>query len=63
MLKSLTKPVTQLVVRLDTEVLTGWARNLPQYENTSSVLKQGCHRYVYLYMYIFFIKFLFKSVI
>ena len=43
-LKSLTKPVTKLVVQLDKEVLTGWARNLPQFDNITTVLKHGCHR-------------------
>ena len=43
-LKSLTKPVTRLVVRLDKDVLKGWAANLPEYENRSTVLSQGCHR-------------------
>merc|ERR1719367_878050 len=44
LLKSLTKPVTKLVVQLDKEVLTGWAQHLPQYDNTTTVLKPGCHR-------------------
>ena len=43
-LKSLTKPVTRLVVRLDKDVLAGWAANVAEYENRSSVLSQGCHR-------------------
>merc|ERR1719367_1472657 len=44
LLKSLTKPVTKLVVQLDKEVLTGWAQHLPQYDNTTTVLKPGCYR-------------------
>jgi len=44
LLKSLTKPVTRLVVQLDKDVLTGWAQHLPQYDNTTTVLRPGCHR-------------------
>ena len=44
-LKSLTRPLTQLVVRLDGEILAGWAGNLPSYQNTTSVLQaEGCYR-------------------
>ena len=41
-LKGLTKPVTQLVVRLDKEVLKGWAQSNPEYENITTVLRHGC---------------------
>ena len=41
-LKGLTKPVTQLVVRLDKEVLKGWAQSDPEYENITTVLRHGC---------------------
>ena len=44
-LKSLTRPVTELVVQLDGEILAGWASNQPSYQNTTSVLQAGgCHR-------------------
>jgi len=35
-LKALTKPVTQIVIQLDKEVLKGWAQNSPQYENATN---------------------------
>ena len=41
-LKGLTKPVTGLVVRLDKEVLKGWAQSDPEYENITTVLRHGC---------------------
>ena len=42
LLKSLTKPVTGLVVQLDQAVLAGWARAEPRYDNVSSVLRPAC---------------------
>ena len=42
LLKSLTKPVTGLVVQLDQAVLAGWARAEPSYDNVSSVLRPAC---------------------
>jgi len=42
-LKALTKPVTQLVIQLDKDVLKGWAQNSPQYENATTILRSGCH--------------------
>lgn len=44
-LKALTKPFTKVLVQLDKDVLTGWAQNSPEYENTSTVLKIGCHQH------------------
>merc|ERR1712121_534634 len=43
-LKALTKPVTQIVIQLDKEVLKGWAQNSPQYENATTILRTGCHQ-------------------
>jgi len=40
-LKVLTKPVTEVVVRLDKAVLKGWAINDPAYHN-ATILKHGC---------------------
>jgi len=44
-LKALTKPFTKVLVQLDKDVLKGWAQNSPEYENTSTVLKLGCHHH------------------
>merc|ERR1711970_1704642 len=44
-LKALTKPVTQLVIQLDKDVLKGWAQNSPQYENATTILRSGCHHH------------------
>jgi len=44
-LKALTKPFTKVLVQLDKDVLKGWAQNSPEYENTSTVLKIGCHQH------------------
>jgi len=42
LLKALTKPVTQLVIQLDKDVLKGWAQNSPEYENATTILRSGC---------------------
>jgi len=44
-LKALTKPLTQVLVQLDKEVLKGWAENKEEYQNVTSVLKAGCHEH------------------
>jgi len=44
-LKALTKPFTKVLVQLDKDVLKGWAQNSPEYENTTTVLKIGCHQH------------------
>merc|ERR1719402_1864885 len=44
-LKALTKPVTQLVIQLDKDVLKGWAQNSPEYENATTILRSGCHHH------------------
>merc|ERR1712106_1264386 len=44
-LETLTKPFTKVLVQLDKDVLKGWAQNSPEYENTTTVLKIGCHQH------------------
>ena len=44
-LKALTKPVTQVLVQLDKDVLKGWAQNSPEYVNATSILRTGCHHH------------------
>ena len=39
LLKPLTKPFTDLIVRVDKNVLVGWSVNDPKYENVTSMLK------------------------
>ena len=39
LLKPLTKPFTDLIVRVDKEVLIGWSVNDPEFENVTSMLK------------------------
>eukprot|EP00090_Calanus_glacialis_P001344 TRINITY_DN10955_c0_g1_i3.p1 TRINITY_DN10955_c0_g1~~TRINITY_DN10955_c0_g1_i3.p1 ORF type:complete len:539 (-),score=124.86 TRINITY_DN10955_c0_g1_i3:137-1753(-) len=41
-LKVLTKPFTKSIIQLNKKVLSGWARNDPKYENSTTVLKTGC---------------------
>eukprot|EP00092_Neocalanus_flemingeri_P030000 GFUD01032570.1.p1 GENE.GFUD01032570.1~~GFUD01032570.1.p1 ORF type:complete len:613 (+),score=165.86 GFUD01032570.1:180-2018(+) len=44
-LKALTKPFTKVLVQLNKKVLNGWAQNLPEYENATTVLRTGCHQH------------------
>jgi len=54
MLKTITKPLINLVIQIDSEVLEGWAENRTEYENISTMLKPGCddQRCNYLIAYI-----------
>jgi len=53
-LKSITKPVINLIVQLDSQVLEGWAQNITKYENITTILKPGCgdHQCSYLLAYL-----------
>jgi len=41
-LKTMTKPLINLIVQVDSHVLDGWAENLTEYQNISTILKPGC---------------------
>jgi len=53
-LKALTKPVTENVIKLDKNVLKGWAQNDPVYHNATTLLKSGCseNSCSYLFAYL-----------
>merc|ERR1719445_1524963 len=41
-LKTITKPLINLIVQIDSHVLEGWAENRTEYANISTLLKPGC---------------------
>eukprot|EP00090_Calanus_glacialis_P026434 TRINITY_DN4160_c0_g1_i6.p1 TRINITY_DN4160_c0_g1~~TRINITY_DN4160_c0_g1_i6.p1 ORF type:complete len:499 (+),score=118.84 TRINITY_DN4160_c0_g1_i6:28-1524(+) len=41
-LKTMTKPVINLIVQLDGKVLEGWAENQTEYDTITTILKPGC---------------------
>jgi len=53
-LKTITKPLINLVIQIDGDVLEGWAENRTEYKNISTMLTPGCddHNCNYLLAYI-----------
>jgi len=53
-LKTITKPLINLIVQIDSHVLEGWAENRTEYANISTLLKPGCddQSCSYLFAYI-----------
>merc|ERR1711872_858328 len=53
-LKTITKPLINLIVQIDSHVLEGWAENSSEYVNISTLLKPGCddQSCSYLFAYI-----------
>merc|ERR1712117_540918 len=42
-LKAITKPLTSVIIQIDSKVLKGWSLNDTTYENTTSLLKKNCN--------------------
>eukprot|EP00092_Neocalanus_flemingeri_P010856 GFUD01011690.1.p1 GENE.GFUD01011690.1~~GFUD01011690.1.p1 ORF type:complete len:564 (-),score=129.59 GFUD01011690.1:150-1841(-) len=49
-LKTITKPLINLIIQLDSKVLEAWAENNTEYSNVSTILKPGCSKQTCSYL-------------